>query len=231
VPIYRLASAPVFPPPSRANAEGLLAWGGDLSVDWLLAAYRSGIFPWYSEGQPILWWSPDPRMVLRPADLHCPRRLERIVASDRFTVTLDRAFRRVIEACSTAPREGQCGTWITPDMIAAYTRLHEAGYAHSVEAWSGDQLAGGLYGVSLGGCFFGESMFTNAPDASKTAFVRLVRQLDTWEFGLIDCQMHTEHLARFGAHEVPRKAFLAMLANGLRHPTRQGTWTYDLQPG
>lgn len=221
----------MFPPPEQANAEGLIAWGGDLSTERLIEAYRAGIFPWYNSDQPILWWSPDPRMVLFPEELHCPKRLRRTIDSNRFRITLDEQFAEVIAACACAYRPGQNGTWITADMAAAYISLHHAGFAHSVEAWLDGELAGGLYGVSLGGCFFGESMFADSSDASKTAFVRLVEQLRAWGFTLIDCQMHTEHLARFGAREIPRNEFLERLGAGLEHPTRQGSWRFDVAEG
>jgi leucyl/phenylalanyl-tRNA--protein transferase len=225
--VYRLNREPVFPPADAADPEGLLAIGGDLTVPRLLAAYRSGIFPWYSDDQPILWWSPDPRMVLPFDEFHCSRRLERVIRQGKFTFTLDRDFTSVILACATAPRPGQDGTWITHEMIDAYVALHEAGYAHSAEAWLDGKLAGGVYGVSLGSCFFGESMFARESDASKAAFTVLVRQLRAWHFTLLDCQMYTEHLARFGAHEIPRGSFLRRLAEGLRRPTRKGPWSFD----
>lgn len=209
-----LADTHAFPPLSRALKEpnGLLAAGGDLSVPRLLAAYRHGIFPWYSEDEPILWWSPDPRMVLFPDELKVSRSLGKTVRKGKFEITADRRFREVVEGCS-GPRNGQRGTWITPEMIEAYCRLHQAGYAHSVEAWIDGKLAGGLYGVAIGRAFFGESMFARVTDASKVAFVALVRQLQRWQFGLIDCQMKTAHLASFGAREVPRSDFARRLSS------------------
>ena len=197
-----------FPDPSSADSQGLLAIGGDLTPERLLLAYSSGIFPWYSKGQPLLWWSPDPRMVLFPEELHVPRRLRRIIRRQKFVITFDRAFRQVIEACATARNRSTTGTWITPDMMQAYLHLHQAGYVHSVEAWRDGRLAGGLYGLALGGIFFGESMFFNEPDASKCAFVFLVRWLREMGAGLIDCQVTTSHLARFGAREISREDFL-----------------------
>ncbi len=215
-----------FPDPSEATRDGLLAVGGDLSAGRLLSAYTSGIFPWYQE-DPILWFSPDPRMVLAPTRLHVSRSLGRTVARGPFRLTMDTAFERVMRACADAPRPGQDGTWINEDMIAAYVELHRLGLAHSVEAWRDDELVGGLYGVSLGAAFFGESMFARARDASKVAFVRLVEQLVAWEFALVDCQVHTAHLERFGAEMWPRERFLSALADALERPTRVGTWSFD----
>ncbi len=227
MPVYRLSADLTFPPARLAVPEGLLAVGGDLSLPRLRAAYARGIFPWYSEGEPILWWSPDPRLVLYPDALNVSRRLERTLRGRRFRITLDRAFGRVIRACAKTPRAAQDGTWITADMIAAYIALHEAGYAHSVETWRDGRLTGGLYGVSLGRCFFGESMFHRVSDASTVALVTLVRQLAAWDFDLVDCQVTTDHLIRLGAREIPRRRFLAELAGSLKHPTRRGVWELD----
>ena len=207
--------------------DGLLAVGGDLRPDRLLLAYRSGIFPWYSEGQPILWHSPDPRMVLAAARLEVPRSLRKTIRKQAYRLSLDTAFAKVVAACASVERPGQSGTWITPDMQAAYRELHRRGVAHSVEAWHEDRLVGGLYGVSLGAAFFGESMFSLAPDASKVAFVRLVAQLLRWGIGLVDCQVYTDHLARFGAVEWPRKRYLTALKKALGRPTRPGPWRFD----
>jgi len=226
VPVFRLDERLLFPPPELAE-DGLLAVGGDLSSERLLLAYAAGIFPWYEEGQPILWHSPDPRLVLRAADLHVPRSLERTLRRGTFRITLDTAFDRVVEACARAPRAGQGGTWLTREMRRAYKRLHREGWAHSAEAWVGGLLAGGLYGVSIGGVFFGESMFARRADASKAAFVTLVRQLQDWGITLIDCQVTTEHLRRFGAREWPREHFLEELAGAIEQPTRRGTWRFD----
>jgi leucyl/phenylalanyl-tRNA--protein transferase len=223
VPVFRLDERLVFPPPELAEG-GLLAVGGDLSPDRLLLAYAMGIFPWYEEGQPILWHSPDPRLILLAGELHVPRSLERTLRSGTFRITFDAAFDTVIEGCARAPRAGQDETWITREMRRAYKRLHREGFAHSAEAWIGERLAGGLYGVSLGGAFFGESMFAREPDASKSAFVTLVRQLQTWGIALIDCQVTTAHLERFGAREWPRDRFLATLETALEQPTRRGNW-------
>ena len=231
MPVQRLGSELAFPPPEQAEPGGLLAVGGDLAPDRLLLAYSLGIFPWYDESLPILWHSPDPRMVLVPHELHVPRSLAKLLRQARFEVTLDACFPRVIEACAATPRGRGEGTWITDEMRAAYLRLHALGFAHSAEAWSGGELAGGLYGVALGACFFGESMFTHRPDASKVAFATLVRQLERWGFELIDCQMHTEHLARFGARDWPRARFLRHLRRALRRETRRGPWTLDADTG
>jgi len=203
-PFPRLDTALIEP-------NGLLAAGGDLSVRRLRDAYARGIFPWFNPGDPILWWSPDPRMVLIPDQLHLRRSLRKRLKRRDYEIRVDTAFRRVVSACS-APREGQAGTWITEAMIDAYCALHVAGHAHSVETWIDGELAGGLYGIALGRAFFGESMFTRAPDASKIAFVHLAGQLARSGFGLIDCQMRTDHLASFGAREIPRRAFADRLA-------------------
>ena len=223
MPVFRLDERLVFPPPALAE-DGLLAVGGDLRPERLLTAYAQGIFPWYEDGLPILWHSPDPRMVLRADELHVPHSLAKTMRRRPYQITLDAAFRDVVEACAAMDRPGQEGTWITAEMITAYEILHRLGFAHSVEAWRGDELVGGLYGVSLGSAFFGESMFSRAADASKVAFVTLVRDLARRDIGLIDCQVHTEHLARFGAAEWPRERFLAALATALRNPTRKGKW-------
>lgn len=225
MPVYRLSSDLTFPPPHLAGDEGLLAVGGDLSLNRLLFAYSQGIFPWFSQGDPILWWSPDPRLVLYPADLNVSRRLKRTLKRGRFQVTFDRAFDQVIRNCASVPRNRQKGTWIIPEMIDAYIALHRSGLAHSVETWQAGRLVGGLYGVSLGGVFFGESMFHRVSDASNVALVTLVRHLSAWDFDLIDCQVTTQHLIRMGAREIPRQRFLHQLNRSLRKPTRRGEWT------
>jgi leucyl/phenylalanyl-tRNA---protein transferase len=218
-----------FPPIETAltSPNGLLAAGGDLSPARLLAAYGQGIFPWFSEGEPILWWSPDPRMVLFPDELKVSRSLRKIVTKRTFDVRADTAFRAVVLACAGTARAGQSGTWIIGDMVDAYCRLHQMGVAHCIESWRDGALVGGLYGVALGRVFYGESMFAHASDASKVALAHLVRQLARWDFGLIDCQMNTTHLASLGAREIPRGRFGALLAELLRHPTREGRWTLD----
>ena len=208
------------------DPDGLLAVGGALSTEWLLQAYRRGIFPWYGPGQPILWWAPDPRLVLYPEQLHVSHSLSKLIRKGRYTVTLDEAFSEVVTACA-APRPGQSGTWITPEMREAYVKFHHEGYAHSVECWYEGELVGGLYGVALGGVFFGESMFAHATDASKVAFVALVRQLARWGFWLIDCQVHTDHLASLGAMSIPRQAFTAILEREYRTPGIPRQWMLD----
>jgi leucyl/phenylalanyl-tRNA--protein transferase len=230
VPIYRLGREVAFPEPWRAEPDGLLAVGGDLGPERLLAAYAAGIFPWFDERSPILWWSPDPRLVLEPERLHVSRSLGRTLRRGAFRVTADAAFERVIRRCASRRRPGQRGTWITREMVEAYVLLHELGFAHSFEAWEGDALAGGLYGVSLGAAFFGESMFADRTDASKVALVRSVEWLAARGVSLVDCQVRTEHLVSFGAREVPRAEFLARLAAALGAPTLRGRWRIDAPP-
>ena len=210
----------IFPPLSKAMREpnGLLAAGGDLSADRLIQAYRHGCFPWFSEGQPILWWSPDPRTVLFPEELHVSRSLGKLLRQQRYQVSFDRDFAAVIQACA-APRDYADGTWITDDMQNAYIELHARGHAHSVEVWDKGKLVGGLYGLAMGQLFFGESMFSRADNASKFGFVTLVRQLQAWGFVLIDCQMPTDHLESLGARSIPREQFAEYLQNHLDQPT------------
>jgi leucyl/phenylalanyl-tRNA--protein transferase len=227
MPVYRLTKDLIFPPPQNAEPDGLLAVGGDLSSDRLLLAYQMGIFPWYSNGVPILWWSPDPRLVLAPAEFHVSRRFARTLKQGRFKTTFDIAFPAVILACATARRAGQDGTWITPAMRRAYTRLHELGYAHSVESWLDGNLVGGIYGVSLGKCFFGESMFSYESNASKAAIAALVERLNHWQFRMLDAQVTTPHLLSLGAKEVPRKIFLEELGAALEFPTMRGRWDVE----
>jgi leucyl/phenylalanyl-tRNA---protein transferase len=221
------ADAP-FPPVTAALAEpnGLLAAGGDLSAARLIDAYRHGIFPWFSPGQPILWWSPDPRMTLIPRELKVARSLRKVLRNRDYEVRADTSFRAVMRACAE-PRPEQDGTWISDDMIAAYGALHELGVAHSVETWIDGELAGGLYGVALGRMFYGESMFTRVADASKIAFVHLVRQLERWHYGMIDCQMHTPHLASLGAREIPRADFMRKLQELVNCADVPGRWKLD----
>jgi leucyl/phenylalanyl-tRNA--protein transferase len=230
VPVFRLSERVAFPPPELADETGLLAVGGDLSPERLLLAYSLGIFPWYGEDLPILWHSPDPRLVLEADQVVIPRSLRKQIRRGRYDVRLDTAFVDVMRGCAETPRPEQDGTWITDDMIAAYMRLHELGYAHSAEAWLDGELVGGLYGVSLGAAFFGESMFARATDASKVAFVVLLEQLARWDIRLIDCQVHTDHLARFGAENWARARFLRALAAALERPTRRGPWRLDPPP-
>ncbi len=204
-----------FPPPHRSEEDGLLAVGGDLSQERLLKAYSMGIFPWYSEDSPILWWSPDPRLVLFPEELKVSRSLRQCMRNGLFTVTTNTAFEQVMRACAEATRKGQAGTWITEEMITAYTGLHRSGYALSVESWHEEQLVGGLYGIMLGRIFFGESMFANKSNASKVAFVTIIEQLKKNGVRLIDCQVRTEHLVSLGAREIPRNTFLKTLKEAL----------------
>ncbi len=226
--VYRIpVDEVIFPNPRDADESGLLGVGGDLRPERLLLGYANGIFPWYSEGQPILWFSPDPRCVLDPSDLHIGRSLRKALKKSAFRVTLDTAFETVISNCKLTPRPGQQGTWITKDMEAAYIRLHELGHAHSVEVWEGEALVGGLYGVSLGGLFAGESMFSHASNASKTGLIWLVRQLQRWGYGLVDAQVHTDTLARMGAIEIDRATYLERISELVRQPGRRGTWTFD----
>jgi leucyl/phenylalanyl-tRNA--protein transferase len=230
VPIFRLGRDVAFPDPARAEPDGLLAVGGDLRPERLLSAYALGIFPWFDASSPILWWSPDPRLVLEPERLHVARSLQRTIKRGRYRVTADTAFERVIRRCAARPRAGQRGTWITREMVDAYVRLHRLGFAHSFEAWEDDALAGGLYGVSLGAAFFGESMFADRPDASKVAFVRSVEFLSARGVRLVDCQVRTEHLVSLGAHEIPRREFLGRLADALEAPTLRGAWALEGAP-
>jgi len=214
-----------FPPVSKAlkSPNGLLCAGGDLAPHRVVEAYRHGIFPWYSEGDPILWWSPDPRMVLFPAELKVSRSLRRTLARRTFETRFDTAFRSVIEACS-APRAGHSGTWIVPEMVEAYVALHELGFAHSVESWQDGVLVGGLYGIGLGRAFFGESMFSRADDASKVALARLVERLRERGCDLIDCQQATAHLASLGAREIPRAEFTRRLQRAIGEPPVGERW-------
>jgi leucyl/phenylalanyl-tRNA--protein transferase len=214
-----------FPPVSKAlrSPNGLLCAGADLSPERLLDAYSKGIFPWFSAGDPILWWSPHPRMVLFPGELKVSRSLRKAVARGAFETRFDTAFAEVMRACAE-PRDGQAGTWIVPEMVAAYTRLHERGFAHSVESWRDGRLAGGLYGILLGRVFFGESMFSRETDASKVALVKLVARLEALGVGLVDCQQATRHLASLGAREIPRREFAQRLAESIQYPPTGSRW-------
>ncbi|MFZ5503382.1 MAG: leucyl/phenylalanyl-tRNA--protein transferase [Pseudomonadota bacterium] len=216
-----------FPPAHQAlqRPNGLLAVGGDLSEERLLDAYRQGIFPWFNPGEPILWWSPNPRMVLMPPEFKISRSLGKVLRNTPYQIRTDSAFERVMRACA-APRNGQAGTWISADMIAAYCALHQAGAAHSVEVWQSGRLLGGLYGISLGRMFYGESMFSHADNASKIALAHLSRQLQRWQFGMIDCQMSTPHLATLGARTLPREDFLARVKELVNYPSIHA-WQFD----
>src|SRR5258706_610465 len=220
----------LFPPASKASPEGVLAVGGRPDAATLKEAYSRGIFPWPHEGVPLLWFCPDPRFVLQPESAHVARSLRKEMRRGTFGVRADTAFQEVIGRCSQRPRPGQSGTWITPEMIAGYTALHREGLAHSIEAWRDGRLVGGLYGISLGGVFFGESMFAEVPNASKVAFATLLANLIRWRFSLVDCQSYTDHLASFGAVACPRRPFLSRLDLALAAPTRQGPWTLELGP-
>jgi len=219
----------VFPDVALAMTEpnGLLAIGGDLSIERLLAAYRRGIFPWYSRGQPILWWSPNPRAILRLTALRVSRSLRKTIRRMDYQVRFDTAFAKVLKCCAE-PRKDGLGTWITQEMHHAYLRMHEAGYAHSVEVWQQDELVGGLYGVSVGKVFFGESMFSKQRDTSKIALVYLVRQLAKWHYALLDCQVYSEHLASLGAESIARERFIAYLDNFCDKPGHAGEWRFDV---
>jgi len=217
-----------FPDPLKAGKDGLLAAGGDLSAEALIAAYSAGIFPWFEEDSPILWWSPDPRLVLFPERFKLSATLKQNIKRRNYTVQFDHDFPAVIRNCASVQRRNQKGTWITPEMQQAYIELHQKGFAHSVETYAGDVLAGGLYGVSLGRAFFGESMFHHQADASKVALYYLVEQMKKWDFHFIDAQQPTAHLKSLGAEEIPRKEFLKRLQRSLEYPTRQGKWECDL---
>ena len=221
MPIFMLGDDILFPDPALANRKGLLAVGGDLSIERLLEAYRNGIFPWYGEESPILWWSPDPRMILKPSEFKFTKSLRQTIKNAGFRITFDHNFFDVIRLCAGISRKGEAGTWITPEMIDAYCALHDDGYAHSVEAYLGERLVGGLYGVSIGKAFFGESMFHLARDASKVA---LAERLLKGEFHFIDAQQKTEHLRRMGARPVSRRDFLENLKLAVIHPTIRGKW-------
>ncbi|MBT8049333.1 MAG: leucyl/phenylalanyl-tRNA--protein transferase [Gammaproteobacteria bacterium] len=224
------ADAP-FPPTTKALASpnGLLAWGGDLQPTRVLKAYRAGIFPWYSEGQPILWWSPAPRCVLFPAEVHLSRRTRRRYNSGVYHLTADTAFAAVMSACAE-PRGDDNGTWITPEMLHAYTDLHQAGHAHSVEVWENDRLTGGIYGLSIGSVFFGESMFSRQSDASKIALVALCRQLQEWGYGLLDCQVGNPHLYRMGAEQLSRRQFEDLLQKLTEDDRPEQSWLTRFKP-
>ena len=224
MPAYRLTDEILFPPVEFAEPDGLLAIGGDLSPRRLLAAYSAGIFPWYSEGEPLLWWSPDPRFVLFPEELRVSRSMRQFLKKGIVETTFDRAFPAVISACGSRPRPGQDGTWITPEMVDSYSKLHELGFAHSVEVWQDGTMVGGLYGVSLGRMFFGESMFSAIPNASKAALIALVSFLRERGFDLIDCQVETGHLRSLGACFISRGEFCRLLHDSLRRETLRANW-------
>ena len=227
IQLFQLGHAANAPFPAVEEAlkrpNGLLAWGGDLQAERLLLAYRQGIFPWFSEGEPVLWWTPDPRCVLLPEQVYLSRRTRRRFNSGNFRVTADTAFAEVIDACAE-PRDGVAGTWITAELKASFVQLHQRGFTHSVEVWQDQQLVGGIYGMALGGVFFGESMFSRVADASKIALVALCRQLQQWSFGLVDCQVTNPHLLSMGAIEIPRAEFNQRIARLIEQPGQAGSW-------
>jgi leucyl/phenylalanyl-tRNA--protein transferase len=223
MPVFQLNEALIFPPVELSEANGLLAVGGDLTPERLIMAYTNGIFPWFGEDEPILWWSPDPRLILFPAKLHVSRSMKQTLKQGIFPVTYDHCFREVITACRDSRRE-EGETWITEAMVDAYCRLHDQGFAHSVEAWHNGELAGGLYGVALGRCFFGESMFTRVANASKAALITLTHALQARGFQLIDCQIDSPHLQSLGAELLPRKIFLNLMTAALQQPAKPGRW-------
>lgn len=230
MPVYLLHQRPIFPPPEGASSEGIVAVGGDASPERLIAAYSRGIFPWPHDGLPLLWFSPDPRFVLEINEVKVGRSLRKSVRRSSFEVRADTAFRQVMEGCARVPRPDQESTWITDELLDGYCALHEQGLAHSIEAWHDGALVGGLYGVSLGKMFCGESMFATATDASKIAAVTLFGNLKRWGFSFVDCQVYTDHLARFGAVERTRTRFLDALRQTLKEPTRRGPWHLELDP-
>ena len=224
MPVFKLTEEIVFPDPELADESGLLAVGGDLTHERLILAYANGIFPWYSKGEPILWWSPNPRMILLPQNIKISKSLDQTIRLNKYTTTFDNAFEEVIKSCKTAPRPGQTGTWITAEMQEAYIALHKLGFAHSVETWQNEELVGGLYGVSLGRAFFGESMFFKSRDASKVALVNLASFLQKHNFKFIDSQVETDHLKSMGAISISRPEFLELLKEAILLPTKRGKW-------
>lgn len=225
MPIFRLVDDIVFPPIQLTSESGILAIGGDLSPGRLLEAYRQGIFPWYSEGDPIIWWSPDPRFVLFLDEIKISRSMKKVLRQGVFKITYDNTFREVVGLCQKARRK-QKGTWITDEMLEAYCTLHTLGFAHSAEAWHEGKLVGGIYGISLGRCYFGESMFSLMNNASKAALVSLVYKLKELEFNFLDCQVHTAHLQSLGARYISRTEFARLLTEGLGRETLRGNWMY-----
>lgn len=221
---YFITEELYFPPVEKADEHGIIAFGGDLSPERLILAYQSGIFPWFSENEPIIWWSPDPRFILLPEKLKISKSMRPIFNRKEFEVSFDKDFKAVIEACQQAKRKGQSGTWITNEMLQAYHELHRLGIAHSVEVWKEGELVGGLYGISLGKSFFGESMFSKVSNASKVGFITLVKKLQDLKFDLIDCQVHTQHLESLGAEFIPRKDFLDILNLSLKKESLEDNW-------
>lgn len=232
MPVFLLDKDPVFPSAKLASREGIIAIGGELTPQWLVNAYSSGIFPWFNEGDPPIWWSPTPRMVLFPEEVHESHSMRKCIKKNIFRWTMDRDFPAVISHCGNIPRKGQPGTWITPDMKAAYIRLYLLGYAHSLEVWNSrsQKLVGGIYGVSLGNCFFGESMFSLETNASKFAFITLARKLRQLGFAFMDCQMYTHHLKSLGARAISRRQYLKILEKALCYKTLLGRWYFMESP-
>ena len=226
MPIFQLDEQLWFPPVEYAEEDGLLAVDGDLSPERLLLAYQSGIFPWYNEEDPILWWSPNPRMVLYPSEIKVSKSMAQILRGNKFSITVDTVFEQVIAACASTLRDGQPGTWIVPEMIEAYTKLHQMGYAHSVEVWRDNRLVGGLYGLALGKVFCGESMFSLESNASKAGFITLVQWLQQQGYHFIDCQTHTPHLESLGARQIPRAQFLQELSVALYSGLEPAKWAF-----
>ncbi len=224
MPVFYLSEENIFPPIDLAEPNGILAVGGDLSAERLLSAYSRGIFPWFSDDSPIIWWSPDPRFVIFPGDVYMSKSMRQVLRRGDFTITIDREFDEVVRQCSM-PRKHEDGTWITSEMMKAYGHLHSMGYAHSIEAWSDGELAGGLYGVSLGRCFFGESMFSKKSNASKATFITLAAALKKLDFDIIDCQVYTAHLESLGAIDIPREDFIDIVESSLEKEGITGNWS------
>jgi len=229
MPIYRLTDEPLFPDPEKASDEGIVAVGGDLSPQRLVNAYANGIFPWFSQGDPLIWWSPDPRMVLFPKKIKLSKSLQKTLKTGKFDLKVDTAFEEVISNCQSVKRKDEAGTWITEEMKTAYIELHNLGLAHSFECWQNKRLVGGLYGVSLGNAFFGESMFHKVTDASKVAFYYLSKVCLGWNIKFIDCQLPTDHLQSLGAESISRKKFLNLLSEALQFETKQGVWKIEVE--
>ena len=228
MPLFRLSKKLDFPPTHFAGSDGLLCIGGDLSPKRLVLAYEKGIFPWFSENEPLLWWSPDPRLVIFPGNIHISKSLKKKIKRSPFDIKIDNAFEKTIRSCVIVRKERDEGTWIIPEMVAAYTKLHYLGYAHSIEAWIDNRLVGGLYGVCLGGSFFGESMFSFESDASKIALVALANLLKKNNFDLIDCQVTTQHLLDMGAVEIPRDTFLDIIQQSVKRVDIDNIWKQDV---
>lgn len=227
--VYSLGNEPYFPHPNLADDEGLLAVGGKLEIDWLLTAYENGIFPWFNDENPILWWSPNPRLIIKPTEFKVSKSFRRVLKKKTFDIKFDNRFEEVIEKCKSTFRKEEEGTWITNEIKDSYINLHHHGFAHSVEVYEQEKLVGGLYGVSLGKAFFGESMFFEKRDASKVALYYLCKELSKWNFHLIDAQVETDHLLSLGAKKIPRTEFLTKLEQALNYPTCQGKWTKNIE--